>query len=255
MLGRSYRSLQRLDDALKAYDKAVALDPDDEIALERAELLAERNGAKFDGEPWRVIKAILAKDPQHYSALLLAGSASFTERKFADAIQYWQKARGQLAAGEKDAEGLDNALAKARAELGLPPQAAPSAAMAKDGKSTKAASNGGQVSGKLTLAPALRAKASPDDTVFVYAIPTQGERAPLAIIRTTVGKLPLDFTLDDRTAMNPQRKLSGETQVTLKARVSKSGNAMAQTGDLLGSLTPVKVGSKDLSIVINEELK
>lgn len=254
MLGRSYRSLQRPEDALKAYDKAVALDPDDEIALERAELLAEVRQGSFDGEPWRVIQGVLKKDPKQYSALLLAGSASYTEKKYADALRYWQQAREQLAPGEKDAEGLDNAMAKAREMLGQ--KAAPSVAKsAADSKTTPTHSQSDSVSGSVTIAPSLKAKVSPEDTVFIYATPANGERVPLAIVRTTVSKLPFSFTLDDSTAMNPQRKLSGEAQVTLKARVSKSGNAMSQAGDLMGSLTPVKLGSRDLSIVISDELK
>ncbi len=255
MMGRTYRSLQRGDDALRAYDKAVALDPDDEIALERAELLAEMRGGSFDGEPWQVMQGILKKNANQYSALLLAGSASYTEGKFANALRYWQQARDQLSPGEKDAQGLDNAIAKAREQLGQ--KAVPAAqANAATGKPSGSATNQNTgLSGRVALAPNLKGRVSPEDTVFIYATPANGERVPLAIIHTTVSKLPMTFTLDDSTAMNPQRKLSGEAQVTLKARVSKSGNALSQTGDLMGTLTPVKVGSRDLSIVINDELK
>ena len=145
-------------------------------------------------------------------------------------------------------------MAKAREMLGQ--KAAPALAKsALGGQATTPSAQGNSVTGRVTIAPALKGKVSPEDTVFIYATPANGERVPLAIVRTTVSKLPFSFTLDDSTAMNPQRKLSGEAQVTLKARVSKSGNAMSQAGDLMGSLTPVKVGSRDLSIVISDELK
>jgi cytochrome c-type biogenesis protein CcmH len=255
MLGRTYRSLQRGDEALKAFDKAAALDPDDEIALERVELLADMRGGSFDGEPWRVIQGILKKDAKHYSALLLAGGASFTERKYADALRYWGQARAQLAPGEKDADGLDKAMAQAREQLGQQSPPAKAAKSAPSGNVSAAPSQGTSVAGKVELAAALRDKVSPNDTVFIYATPANGERVPLAIVRTTVGKLPMNFTLDDSTAMNPQRKLSGEAQVTLKARVSKSGNAMTQPGDLTGSLSSVKVGSRDVTLTINEAVK
>lgn len=241
MLGRTYRSLQRGPEALQAYDKAAVLNPDDEIALERAELLAEVRGGSFDGEPWRVIQGVLKKDAKNYSALLLAGGASFTDGKYADALRYWGIARAQLAPGEKDADGLDKAIAQARERLGQ--------------KSPAAAPQGASVSGRVDLAAALKSKVSPDDTVFIYATPANGERVPLAIVRTTVSKLPLNFTLDDTTAMNPQRKISGEAQVTLKARVSKSGNAMSQAGDLLGTLNAVKVGSRDVTLTIDDVVK
>jgi cytochrome c-type biogenesis protein CcmH len=258
MLGRTYRSLQRGAEALAAYDKAASLDTNPEIALERAELLAEVRGGSFDGEPWRVIQSVLAKDPKHYSALLLAGGATFTEGKFADALRFWTLAREQLAPDEKDAAGLDNAIAKAREKLGQAPTNP--GGPAQTGKASTAApaavnQQGAGLQGTVKLAAQLKDKVSPDDTVFIYATPANGERAPLAILKTTVAKLPFSFTLDDSTAMNPQRKLSGESQVTLKARISKSGNAISRPGDLLGTLTPVKVGSKGLTLVIDEELK
>ena len=110
------------------------------------------------------------------------------------------------------------------------------------------------MSGKVSLAAALKGKTSPTDVVFIYATPANGERMPLAIYKTTVANLPLSFTLDDSTAMSPDRKLSGAGEVFVKVRVSKSGNAMPQSGDLMGSLGPVKVGSKDLQLEIKDQM-
>ena len=61
----------------------------------------------------------------------------------------------------------------------------------------------------------------------------------------------MSFTLDDSTAMNPERKLSSAGEVRIKARISKSGNAMPQPGDLEGNLESVKVGSQNLRLEIN----
>ncbi len=77
---------------------------------------------------------------------------------------------------------------------------------------------------------------------------------PLAIFKSTVAQLPLNFTLDDSTAMSPERKLSGSGEVFIKVRVSKSGNAMPQSGDLLGALGPVKVGAKGLNLEIKDQV-
>ena len=90
--------------------------------------------------------------------------------------------------------------------------------------------------------------------VFVYATPANGERMPLAIFKTTVAQLPLNFTLDDTTAMTPDRKLSAAGEAFVKVRVSKSGNAIPQSGDLSGSLGPVKVGSKGLKLEIKDQI-
>ena len=89
----------------------------------------------------------------------------------------------------------------------------------------------------------------------MYATPANGDRMPLAIMKTTVSQLPLNFTLDDSTAMTPERKLSTAGEVLIKVRVSKSGNAMPQSGDLTGASDgPVKVGTKGLKIEIKDQI-
>jgi cytochrome c-type biogenesis protein CcmH len=102
-----------------------------------------------------------------------------------------------------------------------------------------------RLSGRVVLAPELAAQVSPTDTVFIYANAAEGPRMPLAIIRTTVDKLPYDFVLDDSLAMNPQMKLSQVKSVMVRARISKTGNAMPQAGDFGASVGPVTPGSSE----------
>ena len=76
---------------------------------------------------------------------------------------------------------------------------------------------------------------------------------PLAIVRKRVAELPVTVTLDDSLAMSPAMVLSNFDAVTIGARISKSGNAMPQSGDLQGSVTPVQVQSgASVEVVINE---
>jgi cytochrome c-type biogenesis protein CcmH len=195
--------------------------------------------------------------------LLLAGSASYAHDKYADALRYWQQARKLLAADHPDVPSLEGAIATAQNKLGLPvtpatslPPQAPAAASSAG--ATASVSSGTQASlnitGRISLAAALKDKASPADMVYVYASPANGDRMPLAIFKSTVAKLPLNFTLDDSTAMLPERKLSGAGEVILKARISKSGNAIPQSGDLTGTLGPVKVGAKGLILEIKDQI-
>jgi cytochrome c-type biogenesis protein CcmH len=253
MLGRTYRTLENFDASIKAYDAALKLSADDDLQLERIEVMAMQRQGNFDGEPWRVIRDILQKDPQHYGALLTAGSASYAERKYADALKYWEQARKPLEANHPDLPGLENAIATVRETMGLPAKAASTGPSTSSGSA--AASSALNVSGQISLSAALKAKTSPNDAVFVYATPANGDRMPLAIMKTTVSQLPLNFTLDDSTAMTPDRKLSTAGEVFIKVRVSKSGNAMPQSGDLTGgSEGPVKVGSKGLKIEIKDQM-
>ena len=99
-------------------------------------------------------------------------------------------------------------------------------------------------------APALLKQVQPDDTVFVFARPAQGARMPLAMLRKQVKDLPLSFVLDDSLAMSPQARLSSAREVVVSARISRSGQAQPQPGDLEGSTAAVAVGSEQLKLVI-----
>jgi cytochrome c-type biogenesis protein CcmH len=140
---------------------------------------------------------------------------------------------------------LRNSIAEARRLAGMAPPPAGAAASAA----------AAQVAGSVSLAPALKDRVSPEDTVFIFARAAEGPRVPLAILRKRVADLPLAFTLDDSLAMSPAARLSGAARVIVGARVSKSGNAMAQPGDLQGLSAPVPVGTNDLRIEIADVVR
>jgi cytochrome c-type biogenesis protein CcmH len=105
----------------------------------------------------------------------------------------------------------------------------------------------------VTLDPALKDKAAPNDTVFIFAKAVNGPPMPLAVVRKTVADLPLTVTLDDTQAMTPQLKLSSFDQVTVGARISSTGNAMTQSGDLQGQAQPINTGTSEaVDITIDE---
>jgi len=264
MMGRIERALGEFDKADTAFKKALSLAANDDVRIERAEVLAQKNQGKFDGEPWDIIHSVLKADPEHGNALLLAGSAAFSQGQFQDALGYWNKVRGLLPASSPDLPALVEAINKARERLNLPPldpetvvAQAPQAPSTAPPKPTqgKSAPGAERIAGRVSLDPALASQVSPSDTVFIYANAADGPRMPLAIVRTTVDKLPYDFVLDDSMAMNPQMKLSHISAVMVRARISRSGNAMAQPGDLGVSAGPIKPGSKDkINLVIAQPL-
>jgi cytochrome c-type biogenesis protein CcmH len=254
MLGRVQRALGRFDESAEALGKALSLSRDDNLSIERAEVLAQKNGGSFAGEPWSIIQRVLTADPHHLNALFLAGSAAYAEMNFQTALRYWERAREVVPADSPDAPELDRAIAEARNKLGLPaipPKAANAPAQALD----KAALAASSISGRVTLVKELQGLVAGTDTVFVYATPVTGSRMPVAIVRTTADKLPFDFVLDDSTAMNPSVKLSGMDEVTVRVRISKSGQAAAQPNDYGVSLTPVKPGSKGLNLMVRDTLQ
>jgi cytochrome c-type biogenesis protein CcmH len=114
-----------------------------------------------------------------------------------------------------------------------------------------AAGTASAISGQVVLSPALASRVAAGDTLFIFARASQGPRMPLAILRRPADGQPADFTLDDAMAMAPNLKLSGFAQVVVGARISRSGNAMPQPGDLVGQSEPVAPGVQGLRIVID----
>ena len=70
MLGRIERALGRFDPADEAFKKSLAIAVNDDVSIERAEVLAQKNQGKFEGEPWDIIQSVLKADPEHGNALL-----------------------------------------------------------------------------------------------------------------------------------------------------------------------------------------
>jgi cytochrome c-type biogenesis protein CcmH len=263
MLGRVQRARERFEESAQAYARALSLSANDDVAIERAEVLARGRGS-FEGEPWQIILGVLKADPDHEGARLLAGSAAYSEGRYALALTHWKRAQSRLPADSPDKPELDEAIAQAQARLGAEPLARngstslgqPNAAVSSaptSGAATpasRAAVANSRITGRVVLAPALAARVSPGDTVFIYATPAQGSRMPLAIVRTTVAQLPFNFVLDESSAMSPQASLAGQTQVTLRARISSTGDAMPKPGDLGVVKTPVSVGAAGVELKI-----
>ena len=256
MLGRSYAVLGRHAEALPAMQKAVELRPKDATLLaDYADALAVSNGQNLEGEPSRMIERALAVDPNHLKALSLAGTAAFNRKDYAGALRHWDKVV-RLAPSSEAVQQIQGGIDEARRLTGSAVPAAsgkPGAARATAPASTAAnAAAGNAISGTVSLAPALLAETRPEDTLFVFARAAEGSRMPLAILKKQVKDLPLTFTLDDSLAMSPSATLSTAQRVVVGARVSRTGNAVPQAGDLQGLSAPMAPSASGLKIQITE---
>ena len=260
MLGRSYGALERYPQALAAYQRVLDLRPQDAQGYaDYADALGMSQGRKLDGEPEKMIARALQLDPDNMKALSLAGTIAFDRGDHKLAVQQWERAQRKLEPGGEMARQLQGGIDEARQRAGMPAvalavPAAPAVSAAASAAGTVAPA-GASVQARISLAPALAAKAAPEDTVFIFARALQGSKAPLAILRRQVKDLPLEVTLDDSTAMSPALRLSTQTQVVVGARVSKSGNAMPQPGDLQGLSPTVAVGARGVQLVIADVVR
>ncbi|MEO8936259.1 MAG: c-type cytochrome biogenesis protein CcmI [Burkholderiaceae bacterium] len=254
MLARSYTVLARYKDALPAYQRATELEPKNaDLLADYSDATAAANGGKASRESLALIDRALAIDPKQPKALALSGTNAFERGDYAGAVSQWQKIADAL---PPDSEfhrqvmaNIDEARRRGNIAAPVANAAAPVARAAAGGPSVAAAPGPEALTGTVTLDPALAAQASPNDTVFVLARPESG-RMPLAVFRATVKDLPLKFRLDDSMAMTPTMKISDMKQVIVAARISKSGNAITQPGDLAGEVGPVAPGTKEIAVVI-----
>ena len=95
----------------------------------------------------------------------------------------------------------------------------------------------------------VRSKFGANDTVFIYAKAKQGPRMPLAAQRVSIAELPVEIVLDDSMAMVEGMNLSAFDQLVVSARASRSGTAMAQSGDYLGQVDVVDKTSQETLVV------
>jgi len=262
MLARSLASLQRYSEADRAYARAIELAPRNaQLLADRADLLALLQGRNSVGEPTRLIEQALQLEPDNLKALALAGSAAFERQDFAAALKYWGRARALATPGSDFANGLDRSLEAARSSAGArppltsqaaAPAAAPARAESNAGNTSAQTASAAGLSGSVSIAPDLRARLQPGDTLFIFARAAQGPRMPLAILRLQAKDLPAKFTLDDSLAMSAELKLSRFDQVVVQARISRSGNAMPQAGDLTGQSGPVQPGDRAVRLTIDQ---
>ena len=256
MLARSYSAMERFQDAAHAYDKLTQLVPNEaQLWVDYADVAAMAAGKTLKGKPTQLLDKALVLDPENFKALALSGSAAMERGEYAVTIKYWEKLLKMIPSDDENAKIIEAGIQQANI-LMAQKSGAKLPSLTQRGASEKQASaaHAGKegITGIATLSDKLKAMANPDDTVFVLVRAAQGPKMPLAIVRKQVRDLPFKFTLDDSTSMSPQMKMSNFDQVFVIARISKSGNAMTQSGDLQGMSAIIKPGTKGLKLNIDE---
>jgi cytochrome c-type biogenesis protein CcmH len=254
ILARSYYAMGRYAESAAAFERLDTLRPNDpDILADLADALAMNRSRDISGPPLALVERALKLDPKQGKALAIAGTAAFDRQDYAAAVSYWERLVATQAPGSDIAKTVQASIDEARSRGKLPapvarisPQPSTAGVEAK-GKSAA-------VSGTVTLSPSLASRAAPTDTVFVYARAAEGGRMPLAILRAQVKDLPLAFKLDDTLSMSPSARISGVKDVVVTARISRTGSATPQSGDLEGASGAVSVGTEALKIAIDRAL-
>jgi cytochrome c-type biogenesis protein CcmH len=245
MLARSYKVMGRPKDAEKAYDRAGAyLDGDAQLLADYADVSASNADGNFEGKPQAIINRALKADPNNMMALWLAGTADYNRGDYKGAVQAWGRLAKLLPADSEDMKMIQGSIMEARGKANLPSESLVS-------QRVSPAVSGKNISGVVEIKPDLKSRIKPDYIVMVIARAT-GARMPVAIMRGKAAELPLRFVLNDALAMTPDSLISNLSEATIEVRISKSGQAKAEPGDLFSQIQTVKVGSSNLKIVVDQ---
>jgi cytochrome c-type biogenesis protein CcmH len=239
MLARSYRMMGRNEDAAKAYARAGNfIDADPQLLADYADTLAANANGSFAGKPLQLINQALKLDPNNLLALWLSGTASFNSGNYKAAVQTWEKLAQQLPPDTDEARAIKGSIAEARSKGGLL-------------NPTPAVSSGKEISGKIELSAELKSKVKPNDIVMVIAR-KPGERMPVAVLRAPATDFPMNFALNDALAMNPAMPLSQLSEASIEVRISKTGMAKPEAGDLISNAQTIKVGVNNVRLVVDQ---
>lgn len=229
--------------AEQALARVLTLSPEPDLWIERAQMKALSAGGVYAGAPWQWIQEVLRVQPMHLNALVLAGSAAWSEKRHAAAQGYWQRALSLVPPESEAAQGLQQALAQvAEMAPAAPSASAPSASLAGDAQPV--------IRGEVRVSPEVQGQIAADATLFVYALAEEGSRRPVAIWRGTPTSWPVPFALSDSMGMGAPPVLSSLARVRLVARISKTGSAQKQEGDFQVELPGVKTGVQGVVLQI-----
>lgn len=264
-LGRAYLALGEAGKAMEALGRAqVLLGDEPDLLSDYAKAMAQAQGGRFDGGPWRLLERALSKEPDHPMALWLASAASLEREDRPQARAYLERLRAQLEPGSEGEKMVQAHLAMlgdphagpvmggeaVTAEDRSTSQSPPAQSQASQSPPAPETGSEARVEVRVELDGALSERVSPSDTVFVFARAPKGPRMPLAVARRPAKDLPVTIVLDDSQAMAPEMRMSRFSEVLVGARVSRSGNPMPQTGDLEGLADGIVALGKQPSVLV-----
>ena len=251
MLGRSYVALNRLDDAIVAYDHAHQLDAKNaEAAMGLGEAMSLKAGGEITPQASQLFEQALTLEPGNAKALLYGGFAAAARGDRPLARARWQ-ALIDLHPPPQIVQMLNARIAELGPSTGgaasLASGATPSPGMSAPPPGTSASPGGtntpagglnpAQVTVNISLAPALKTRLTSEVALFVFAREPGSQGPPLAVKRLTSSAIGTQVQLSAADSMMPGRVLAKGQRVSVTARVSFGGQPVPSAGDLYGELS------------------
>jgi cytochrome c-type biogenesis protein CcmH len=250
MLGRSYMALERLDEAIAAYDHAHKLGNSAEAAFGLGEAITLKDGGQIPPEASALFEEGLTLAPANPKGLLYGGFAAAARGDREMARSRWQALK-DLHPPPQIEELLDARIA----QLGLP--AVPAGTKAsQEGTNTSADTSAAAVATvNISVAPAFKDKVKPETALFVFARQPGQAGPPLAVKRLTGAAVGTKVQLSAADSMLAGRNLSAGQSVLITARVSFKGQPLPVAGDLYGEVAYVVGHDGVLDLVIDHTVE
>jgi len=256
LLGRLYAATEQFDESVKAYEKLVAVSDRQPTALVvLADSLAMTQGGNLSGRPLKLVMEALEKEPTHTTALWMAGQAAADQKDYLQAINYWQGAAQGLKDNKEMLSELQSMISEAAGlakEAGM--DVAESTLLEPASVPLTASLPASSIAIDVTIDPSLLKNIKENDVLFIFARAVSGPPMPLAAIKRQARELPVSIVLDDSSMLRPGASLAQFEQLKLGARVSHSGQPIAQSGDLQSEVQVVKLGSKETVLLHIDQL-
>lgn len=243
ILGKLYFNDKNYPEAISAFDKAARLKPTE------PDYLLQLVSAKFyihhrlDDNDKRLINALIKSSPQNINAINLLALDAYQQGQYAVATRHWESLLQYFPPDSEDSKALLEMIRQSQQHL----LTKSSLDEIKETQKEKV-----KVNVIVTTATEYKSAIKPSDTLFVYALPMEGPKIPLAVVRTTANHFPVNLTLDESQSMIPGRSLATVNRYYIEARVSKSGNAKPEEGDLVGKSEEVKQG--EVKVKLNSKI-
>ena len=240
-LARSYVALERYREGADAFAEAHRLLGDHpDLLAEYAEAVALAAGSRFEGRPAELIERALERDPRHAQALWLSGFAALQRARPGVAAERWRTLLALPETGPEQARVIESLIARVAGE----PESAP------DGR------EGPVLMVRVRLDERFHGELEGSESLFVYAQEEGGPPMPLAALRRPASALPLAVRLDDRASLLSERLLSSAQRVRVGARISRSGGARAQGGDIQGMSEAIDLrpGEIEVKVLLDRRL-
>lgn len=227
LLARSYKTLQNYPAAVDALETANRLVPDEPVVLVElveARLFASGN-PQITSEMVQMLQQAVALQPNLQKGWWWLGFAAAQQGDDAQAISYWQRLLQGMEPGSSVAQSVQQQISDAEARL-----------QASGGQPDQEPNQGWQ-SPPLRIelgSTAISALGTLPSSAALFLIARESgvnSGPPLAVKRIDQPSFPLELSLSDADSMLPQRPVSGFAALQLQARLSISGEALADGGD------------------------